>query len=270
MPPAPNNTKAKYWIATIPQYEFSPPYLPNSCAYIKGQIEQGERTNYLHWQLFIITCNQIRLSGLKKIWPTGHFEATRSSAAEEYVWKEDTRIEGTQIELGSRPFKRNSSTDWAEVLRLAKLGECDGIPPQVYIGHYRNIKAIGAENSTPLPIERTCDVFWGRTGSGKSHRAWSEAGLDAYPKDPCTKFWDGYRGQEHVVIDEFRGSIGISHMLRWLDKYPVLVEVKGSSTVFKAIKVWITSNIHPRDWYKDIDEVTYLALERRLNITELN
>jgi len=35
---------------------------------------------------------------------------------------------------------------------------------------------------------------------------------------------DGYRGQEHVVFDEFRGGIDISHVLRWFDRYPVIVE----------------------------------------------
>lgn len=34
---------------------------------------------------------------------------------------------------------------------------------------------------------REVHCFWGTTGSGKSFRAWAEAGLDAYPKDPRTK-----------------------------------------------------------------------------------
>lgn len=126
-------------------------------------------------------------------------------------------------------------------------------------------------------MERTIHVFWGKTGSGKSRRAWEEAGkktrlltsgLDAYPKDPNTKFWDGYRGHSRVVIDEFRGSISISHILRWFDRYPVIVEIKGSATVFSASTIWITSNISPECWYPEIDEETKQALLRRLNITE--
>lgn len=117
-----------------------------------------------------------------------------------------------------------------------------------------------------VAIERSVSVFWGATGSGKSRRAWEQAGLDAFPKDPRTKFWDGYRGQQHVVIDEFRGGIDIAHMLRWLDRYPVIIEVKGSSTVLKATKVWITSNLHPQDWYPDLDQATKQALLRRLDI----
>jgi len=90
--------------------------------------------------------------------------------------------------------------------------------------------------------------------------------LDAYPKDPRTKFWDGYRDHQHVVIDEFRWGIDIAHMLRWLDKYPVVVEVKGSAVVLKAKVIWITSNMDPRKWYPDLDEETLAALLRRLTI----
>lgn len=106
-------------------------------------------------------------------------------------------------------------------------------------------------------------VFWGRTGSGKSRRAWDEATIEAYPKDPRTKFWDGYKDHKYVVIDEFRGGIDVSHLLRWFDRYPVIVEVKGSSVVLRAEKIWITSNLSPDQWYPDLDDETKAALRRR-------
>ena len=118
-------------------------------------------------------------------------------------------------------------------------------------------------------MERSCVVYWGPTGTGKSHRAWREAGLAAYPKISTTKFWDGYRSHEHVVIDEFRGAIGIEKMLTWLDKYPVIIENKGSSTVLCATRIWITSNLHPNDWYPDVDQETKDALMRRLEIVHV-
>jgi len=130
--------------------------------------------------------------------------------------------------------------------------------------NYNALKRIATDHLAPVAIVREVFVYVGPTGTGKSHRAWTEGGIDAYPKDPRTKFWDGYQGQEHVVMDEFRGAIDISHMLRWLDKYPVIIEVKGSSTVLKAKKIWITSNIDPTLWYPDIDQQTLQALLRRL------
>lgn len=115
-------------------------------------------------------------------------------------------------------------------------------------------------------MERKIYVFWGATGTGKSRTAWEEAGLDAYPKDPRTKWWDGYTGQEHVVIDEFRGGVDIAHVLRWFDRYPVLVETKGGSIPLRAATIWVTSNLPPDQWYPDLDADTVAALRRRLEI----
>lgn len=57
-------------------------------------------------------------------------------------------------------------------------------------------------------------------------------------------------------------------MLRWLDRYPVNIETKGSGTVLKARRVWITSNVDPRDWYKEkATEEQIAALLRRMSIT---
>lgn len=267
MPRQPSSTtKAQHWLLTIPHHEFQP-YLPDTISYLKCQLEEGQGTGFLHWQVYLITKVQCRLSTLKHTFPTAHIEATRSAAAAEYVWKEETRVENTQYELGELPFKRNNANDWKRLLDNAKRSNWDAIPAQLYIAHYRSLKAIACENAKPVAMERTIYVFWGRTGSGKSRRAWGEAGLGAYPKDPCSKFWDGYREQANVVIDEFRGSIGISHILRWFDRYPVIVEVKGSSIVLQATHIWITSNLHPKDWYPDIDDETKNALLRRLTIT---
>lgn len=265
----PNLSKARYWLLTIPQHGYTP-YLPRSVRYIRGQLECGAESGYLHWQLLVTFAQQQRLAAVKKLFGDAcHAEPSRSSAATSYVWKDDTRIEGTQFELGEPAFHSNDGEDWTRVRSLAKRGELDDIPAGVFVKHYRTLRAIAADYAEPTGIERTIRCFWGPTGTGKSRRAWEEAGVGAYPKDPLTKFWCGYRNQSNVVIDEFRGGIGISHMLRWMDRYPVLVELKGSATVLVAQRIWITSNLHPRDWYPDLDETTVEALLRRMEIIHI-
>jgi len=255
-----------HWILTIPHYGFLP-YLPNDCVYIRGQLEQGEG-GFLHWQLYVVFKRKVRLGGVKSVFGEQcHAEATRSDAARNYVWKEDTRIAGTQFELGSLPVRRNSVTDWDAVWSSAITGAILDVPSNVRVQHYRTLRCIAADFGTPVGIVKETFVFYGPTGTGKSRRAWDEAGMDAFPKDPRSKFWDGYQGQRFVVIDEFRGGIDIAHLLRWLDRYPVNVEIKGSSVPLKAEKIWITSNLNPRQWYPDLDEETMNALLRRLNIT---
>jgi len=267
--PRDRTNQANWWISTIPHHYFVP-YLPPGIAYIRGQLELSE-TGYLHWQFVSYVAAKKQLVFMRSVFGVnGHHEPTRSSAAVEYCWKEDTRVDGSQFELGTRPFRRNSSTDWEAVLLASKSGHFESIPADVLVRHYGSIKRIRADYLVPVCVVREVFVFWGRTGTGKSRRAWEQAGMEAYPKDPLTKFWDGYQAQEHVVLDEFRGIISIGHVLRWFDRYPVRVEVKGSSAVLVAKKIWITSNMDPRDWYPDLDDATKSALLRRLQITHFD
>lgn len=92
-------------------------------------------------------------------------------------------------------------------------------------------------------------------------------GEDYYDKQPTTKFWDGYRQEKNVLIDEFRGEIGISHMLKWCDKYKCSVENKGGGCPLSATNIIITSNLHPKDWWPTLDEVTKEAFLRRVTVT---
>ena len=259
--------QGRYWICTIPHHLFAP-FLPAGIQWIRGQLEQGEDTGYLHWQLVLSFATKKTLVYLKSIiGDEAHCELTRSSAAIDYVWKDATRVPNTQFELGTRLLRRNNSNDWESIRQLAISNELASVPPDVYVRYYGSLRRIACDHATPVGMVRTCHVFWGDTGSGKSRRAWDEAGVEAYPKDPRTKWWCGYRGQPNVVIDEFRGDIGVSHLLRWLDRYPVSVETKGSSQPLGALNFWITSNLDPRSWYPDLDEETKSALLRRLTIT---
>lgn len=51
------------------------------------------------------------LSAVKKILPRAHIEPSRSSSANTYCCKEETRVSGPYV-YGKPPFKRNSKIDW--------------------------------------------------------------------------------------------------------------------------------------------------------------
>lgn len=261
---------ARWWIGTIPyssEYGLSGRLGDPVIRYAVGQREVGGESGYEHWQVCVNFTRPVRLSAVVKIFGSGtHWEPTRSEAALSYCVKEDSAVPDTKFEYGKKPVQRGDERCWDEILACCKSGEFERIPADVYLRYYGNIQRIARDNLVPVAIERTVRVYWGATGTGKSRRAWSEAGLEAYPKDPRTKFWDGYAGHEHVVVDEFRGGIDIGHVLRWFDRYPVLVEVKGSAVVLKAKALWLTSNLDPRLWYKDCDPETVAALMRRLEV----
>jgi len=89
-----------YWMLTIPHHLYTP-YLPPGCVWSRGQLEQGEG-GFLHWQILSCFRKKISLSGMRGLYGDVHAELTRSEAAVEYVWKEDTRVDGTQFDLGQR------------------------------------------------------------------------------------------------------------------------------------------------------------------------
>jgi len=255
-----------YWIATFPRESWTPALVPG-VTWCKGQLERGDTTGFEHWQLIFACTKKSSLAAVKRLFAIdgGHFELTRSAAAESYVWKDDTSL-GERFELGSKPISRASAHDWDEIRRLATAGELDLIPSDIFIRYYRSLSSIAADHLQPVAAVRRAKCFYGPTGTGKSRRAWEEAGETAFSKDPRSKFWFGYRGQDCVVVDEFRGGIDISHLLRWTDRYPVNVELKGSSRPLQATKFWFTSNIHPCEWYPNLDDQTLGALYRRLEI----
>lgn len=266
--------QGKYWMFTIPVNDWNPPEtLPSGVVYIKGQQEIGSgETAYHHWQLIVVFERKKRLAGAKVGWPaTSHLELTRSEAALEYVWKEETAVPGTRIELGRLPMKRNCPTDWDVIWQQAKDGQVEEIPSDIRIRCYSTIKRIRKDfERAPMREGIVVNVYWGVTGSGKSHKAFnlaSESGHDFYVKGSTTKWWDGYKGEKIVIMDEFRGQIGIEHLLKWFDKYPCYVEEKGGQLALQATTFYVCSNLDPRDWFKDIDEETKQALLRRLKIT---
>ena len=113
-------------------------------------------------------------------------------------------------------------------------------------------------------------VFWGGSGVGKSRRALFEGGSDAFwlprPLANGQVWWDGYDGQETVVIDDFTCWIPLNQMLRMLDRYPLNVQTKGSTVPFKPRTIIITSNFNPRNWYEKCPQEQRDSLFRRLGM----
>lgn len=212
--------------------------------------------------------NKGSLNQVKKFFPAGgHYELTRSDAAEKYCWKDETSL-GQRFEFGKKVLRRNSSTDWEDVREKAKVGDLDSVPADIYIRYYRSLRTISMDHSKPVGISKTIYVLFGPTATGKSYRAWQRF-PSAYSKDPRSKWWSGYRGEDVAIMDEFRGSIDISHLLRWFDCYPVSVETKGSQVPLCVSTVVITSNLPPKAWFPELDFPTYAALERRLTVFEV-
>jgi len=172
---------ARYWIGTL--FDWTPPdLLPPGLCWLRGQQEICPTTQRSHYQVIAGFTQPRRLAFCKRVVGPGHWEPTRSSAADSYVWKDQTSVEGTRFELGQKALRRNNGADWAQILHSAKTGNFESIPADITIRYYRSLVSIASDFEQPVAIEKTVNVFFGRTETGKSRRAWDEAGVDAYPK----------------------------------------------------------------------------------------
>jgi hypothetical protein len=232
--------------------------------WLRGQREVGEGGTE-HWQLFASFSNKVRLGTIRSLIP-GHWEPSRSQAAEEYVWKEETRVAGTQFELGRRPFKRNSSTDWARVAELARSGHLNTIAeeePQIWLQNYRTLKQITVDHmQCPPALTGPCGRWiHGPPGVGKSFWARQQWGDNLYIKAQ-NKWWDGYQGQKFVLLDDFDSKV-LGHYLKiWCDAYPFTAETKGGTLQIRPLLFIITSNYSIQELFTECQQVQD-AVKRR-------
>lgn len=93
--------------------------------------------------------------------------------------------------------------------------------------------------------------YTGPTGSGKSHSAFQNFSPEThYVKNINEDWWDGYVGQETVIINEFRAQISFSEILDLVDKWPKNVKWRNRESVpFLAKTVIITSILTPEQCY---------------------
>jgi hypothetical protein len=96
-----------------------------------------------------------------------------------------------------------------------------------------------------------CIWYHGPSGTGKStmaeYNAEKEAPDDVYLK-PAGKWWDDYKGQKIVIIEDLKiGEMEIGDFCRLIDCRPLKVPVKNGFENFTSTKVYVTSNYKPTD-----------------------
>lgn len=100
-------------------------------------------------------------------------------------------------------------------------------------------------------------VIYGTGGLGKSRWAREEAkkniedGRIYTLMNPQghTVWWDGYDGQQALLMDDFNGYLLPHHLFRILDIYALQIPVKGGHSWANWNYVYITANKPPSEWY---------------------
>lgn len=200
-------------------------------------------------------------SNMKKLIGNAHFEVRRGTAkqASEYCMKEDK-----ECYIFGEISRQGERTDWVvatqQLLGASSVVDVIQEQPSLLpaIRALERLKVLSIE-----PIHREVHVTWlyGSPGSGKTRYVW-----DLYPNvysKPTGMWWDGYNGEDVLLLDDFDADIQFSELLKVLDRYKYRIPVKGGFIGARWSKVFITTNEHPNTFYRYVHNRS--ALDRRIN-----
>lgn len=118
---------------------------------------------------------------------------------------------------------------------------------------------------------RDVDVtyIWGAAGIGKSRAIMEKHGHEnVYRVTDKKNPWDGYRGENVVVFEEYRSNYGMENMLNWLDGYPIMLPCRYANRPAQFTKVYLVTNIPLEEQFSMVQEQfpsTWGAFLRRIN-----
>lgn len=253
--------------------------------YFVGQFEICPETSRLHLQFYVYMRNNSRLSAVKAAvrLPGCHLEVRGGTheEARNYCQKPESRHPVSPLyEVGQPPRGQGTRTD-LEALRN-KIRDTNGdlraIAEWNFSAFCRNLKGITTYASLCVeprdPAEtQVVHYLWGESGSGKTRHVFSQQEADKiYPvplADSGTVWFDGFRPGYHTVIllDDFFHNFSVNFFLRFTDRYPMYLPVKGAFVPMpKGVVIYITSNYDWKDQYPDY--VDQNAIRRRFHTVQ--
>lgn len=137
----------------------------------------------------------------------------------------------------------------------------------VYINALR--QSLKAEKFKDKWRDLIVTYIWGDTAVGKTRFVMEQYGYsNVYRVTNYSHPFDGYKGEDVILFDEFRSSLPLSNMLMYLDGYPVSLPCRYNDQMACYTKVYIISNIPLNRQYvmeQHDEKETYDAFLRRIH-----
>lgn len=257
-----------------------------SCEYWCMCDEIGEHGT-LHTHLYTSFTDAVMFSTMQRRFYGAHIEIVKGTHREnrDYVRKEgkwldskkaETNLPETFEESGELPEEPDRRVKQSEaILAMVEAGASDSEIMRAYPSAMNHLKNIEQARQTLLEEKygvdwRTVEVtyIWGETGVGKTRSVVEKYGYkNVFRVTNYTHPFDGYKGQDVILFDEFRSSLKFSDMLAYIDGHPVMLPCRYADKVACYTKVYIISNIPLEKQYPLVqveEPAGYAAFRRRI------
>jgi hypothetical protein len=262
---------------TFTSFNTNEPEFINCMKYLAYAQETCPTTQKLHWQGFVYFNDGKTIKAASKALGKVHVEIMRGSFEDNEAY---CSKQGRLITKGTKPDqgKRTDLKDLRDQIMTGKrVEEILMDDPYTYHQYGRTLEKIEtlAQRRTFRTQMTTCDWLYGPTGSGKSHHALKDYSPDTHYLVNLTDggWWEGYKGQPYVVIQEYRGTgITFAELLQLIDKWPYNVNRRCREPMpFTSQHIFITSPMHPREVFTDLQQHDSIAqLLRRIRIIHVS
>ncbi len=246
--------KKRHWCFTSFLEVLPTVYDPSVVRYCCFQREISPETKRTHFQGYLEFYDSQRMGKVKSILGECHVEPRLGSRTEarEYCRKEESAINDSFREFGIWREDVSRKRKLCDMLKTnMTLNELIDESPISFVRYHKGLEKLFARRTKAKASAFRhvhVSVYVGPTGTGKTKKACETP--DHY-KLPCgDKLWfDGYAGEDCLILDDFYGNIKYGTLLQILDGYEMQVAVKGGFVWAQWTKVIITSNEPPDEWY---------------------
>lgn len=224
--------------------DWNPPSDPvEGVRYLIASMEFGDEEERIHWQGYVEMEPKKRITQIKEILECDwmHLELARGNAAQNkaYIMKQPFATvewgapltKGARTDIDLLKIDIEKGMEWKALCQI-HTDACLRYPSGVKL-----LKRHLQDPSGPAVMRKVRVILnWGVSGAGKSHAAYThDAAL--YSKSLGVKergWWEGYRSQRTLLIDDFSGQIAIDEMKVILDIYPYAVSQRCEGTLLFA------------------------------------
>lgn len=235
-----------------------------ACVYSEEVGESGTH----HLQGYIKFNDKVRMKWVKDtLGEDPHVEIARGTDEEciAYCTKEDaTHVGGPYWwpdEARVRALKERARMDLYDMCEMVDAGksmkDIYDADPAGYARNHRYLVAakrarFGLADDAPLRERVRVLCVYGPPGIGKSTWVYTQITQKVFCPaitETGTVWFDGYIGEEVLLLDDYKGQLEYSIFNRIVDRWPYMAPVKGGFVSALWTTVVILTNVQPHAWY---------------------